>query len=150
MLAHFAYVLKNQFYTLGSEKFCRIFNYLLNQCPKTAEGYIFPATFYYGKSGTSLGGWHMARIKERFSPDFYSIINFSPFNFTPNELDDFIEALEISLRMVPMTDYYGVNKGDDGYTIMGVKDGNPYILDLGWSYDERKKDQYLKFAQQSI
>jgi len=114
---------------------------------KTPEGYMFPATFYYGPSGTSIGGWKLQNARKVFPSEFYSIINITPFDLPHDELDAFVEALELSLKMVPMRDYYGVYLGDHGYTIMGVKNGEPYLLDLGWSYDERQMEAYLKDAQ---
>ncbi len=117
---------------------------------KTPEGFMFPATFYFGPSGTSIGGWSLFDAKEVFPPEFYSVINFSPFDFSHDELNAFVEALELSLMMVPMTDYYGVFLCDDGYTIMGIKKGIPYLLDLGWSYDKGKIDKYLEIAQFNI
>lgn len=113
---------------------------------KTPEGYRFPATFYYGQSGTSLGGWRLLKAKKVFPPNFYSLINFSPFNFSSGELDAFIEALEISLKMVPVADYHGIYQGDYGYSLMGVKNGRPYLLDLGWSYDEKRIGEYIDKA----
>ncbi len=113
---------------------------------KTPEGYIFPATFYYGKSGTSLGGWRIDKVKDVFPPEFFSIINFSPFNFKPDELHAFIEALELSLEMVPITDYYGILEGDHGYTLMGAKDSRPIFMELGSSYDKRKIKEYVRLA----
>lgn len=114
---------------------------------KTPEGYMFPATLYYGQSGTSVGGWRLDHAKEVLPPDFYSIINFSPFNFKPDELDPFIEALEHSLKMVPVADYYGIYQGDEGYCLMGVRDNRPYLMELGDSYDKRKIDRYIEAAQ---
>lgn len=114
---------------------------------KTPEGYIFPATFYYGQSGTSVGGWRIYRAKEVFPAEFNSIINFSPFNFSPDELDAFIEALELSLKMVPVADYYGIFQGDNGYTLMGVKDNRPYLMELGDSYDKNKINKYIEAAE---
>jgi len=114
---------------------------------ETPEGYIFPATFYYGQSGTSVGGWRLDETKDVFPPEFYSIINFSPFNFSPDELDAFIEALELSLKMVPVADYYGIFQGDNGYTLMGVKDNRPYLMELGDSYDKNKINKYIEAAE---
>lgn len=111
---------------------------------KTPEDFLFPFTFYYGQSGTSLGGWGFGEAKKIFPSEFFSIINFSPFDFSDDELDAFINAFEISLSMVPVSDYYGVYQGDRGYTLMGVKDGRPYFLDLGWSYNENKISEYIK------
>ena len=113
---------------------------------RTAEGYIFPATFYYGQSGTSLGGWRLYKARKTFPPDFFSLINFSPFDFTSNELDAFIEALELGLKMVPVADYYGIFQGDHGFTLMGAKDGKPIFMELGASYDDRKMEEYIRLA----
>ena len=110
---------------------------------RTPEGYIFPATFYYGPSGTSIGGWLLYKAEKVFPPEFFSIINYSPFNLPNDQIDAFVEALELSLKIVPVTDYYGVVHSDHGYTIMGVKDGSPYLKDLGWVYDEIKMDKRL-------
>ncbi len=110
---------------------------------RTPEGYMFPATFYYGPSGTSIGGWNLQDAKEVFPSKIFSIINCSPFNLSHDELDAFIEALELSLKKVPMTDYYGVCLGEHGYTIMGIESGCPYRKDLGWVYDEVKVDKQL-------
>ncbi|MFW9876148.1 MAG: hypothetical protein ACFFG0_23855, partial [Candidatus Thorarchaeota archaeon] len=113
---------------------------------KTPKGYMFPATFYYGQSGTSIGGWRIHRAKEVFPTNFFSIINFSPFNFSPDELDAFIEALELSLKMVPVSDYHGIYQDDNGYTLMGVKDNRPYLMELGDSYDKNKINRYIEAA----
>ncbi|KKL89817.1 hypothetical protein LCGC14_1910880, partial [marine sediment metagenome] len=37
----------------------------------------------------------------------------------------------------------GVVRGDHGYTIMGVKNQEPYLTDLGWVYDKIKVDNQL-------
>jgi len=113
---------------------------------KTPEGYMFPASFYYGQSGTSLGGWRIDRAKKVFPPEFFSLINFSPFDFTSDELDAFVEALELSLKMVPIADYYGIFEGDHGYTLMGAKDNKPLFMELGGSYDKRKIKEYQRLA----
>ena len=111
---------------------------------KTPENKIFPATFYYGQSGTSLGGWKLSEAKKVFPLDFFSLINFSPFDFTNDELDVFIEAFELSLRKIPVSDFHGVFQSDMGYSLMGVKNGIPFIEDLGYSYDDDKIQNYLR------
>lgn len=98
---------------------------------RTPEGYMFPATFYYGQSGTSLAGWRIHVLKEIFPLEFCSLINFSPFSFKSNELNAFIEALELSLKMVPISDYFGIYESDKGNCLMGVKDNRPYMVNLG-------------------
>lgn len=113
---------------------------------KTPEGYKFPASFYYGQSGTSLGGWRIDKAKKVFPPEFFFLINFSPFNFKPDELDSFVEALELGLKMVPVAYYYGIFQGDHGYTLMGARDGKPIFMELGSSYDKRKINEYLRLA----
>lgn len=113
---------------------------------RTPRKQIFPATFYYGQSGTSLGGWRLDRAKDVFPSAFFSLINFSPFNFKPDELDAFIEALELGLKMVPVSDYFGIFQGDHGYTLMGAKDNKPIFMELGSSYDKHKIKEYVRLA----
>ena len=115
---------------------------------KTPKGQTFPATFYYGRSGTSIGGWspdyHTFLFADErvFPQEFESIINFSPFNFTDIELQEFIEALELSLDKVPISDFEGVYEHDMGRELMGIKSGKPFLKSLKykrknietWSY----------------
>jgi len=104
---------------------------------KTPDNKIFPATFYYGPSGTSLGGWRSWYYEKVFPKDFKSVINFSPFDFSSNELELLIEALECSLKQVPTTDFYGIYQHDDGKFLMVLKGGRPFIVNLGYSYDDQ-------------
>ncbi len=115
---------------------------------RTPEKHIFPATFYYGKSGTSVGGWYLDEAEEVFPSEFCLIINFSPFDFKPDELDAFVEALELSLKLVPVADYYGIYYGENGYILMGARDNKPLYMELGWSYDKRKIEEYLSLASE--
>ena len=92
--------------------------------------------FYYGPSGTSLGGWRTWRYDKVFSNDFTSIINCSPFDFSRDELDELIETLECILSQVPATDFYGVYQCDEWFFLMGVKSGAPFIVNLGYSYED--------------
>ncbi len=71
-----------------------------------------------------------------FPATFTSIINCSPFDFSRDELDALIEALECTLSQVPATDFYGVYQSDDGAFLMGLKSGVPFIVNLGYSYDD--------------
>ena len=111
---------------------------------RTASDQIFPATFYYGQSGTSLGGWTLAKAKKVFPLNFFALINFSPFDFTNDELNLFIEAFELSLRGVYVSDFHGIFECDEGYSLMGVRKGEPFIEDLGYSYDDDKVASFLK------
>ncbi len=65
---------------------------------RTPEGKQFPATFYYGPSGTSLGGWHSENYDKVFPKNFAQIINASPFDFSKDEKESLIEALELALK----------------------------------------------------
>jgi len=106
---------------------------------KTPECKQFPATFYYGPSGTSLGGWMSYKDSKGdyyFSGEFASIINFSPFDFSKVGRESLIEALECALRKVPASDFYGVYQHDGGNALMGVKSGKPFSIELGYEYDE--------------
>ena len=70
-----------------------------------------------------------------FIKDFRSIINSSLFDFSKDELEALLEALECTLRQVPTTDFYGIYQHDDEYFLMYLKNDNSIIVDLGYSYD---------------
>lgn len=94
----------------------------------------------------SLGGWDSYEDyngKKIFPEEFISIIHFSPFNFSKNELEGLIEALECVLRKVPVSDFHGIYQHDEGYTLMGVKGGKPFMIELGYSYVKNNIERYL-------
>jgi len=122
---------------------------------KTPKGQMFPATFYYGQSGASIGGWSpdyrvfLFTEARTFPPEFESIINFSPFNFSKIELEEFIEALVLSLDKVPTSDFEGVYEHDLGRELMGIRSGKPFVKSLEnkrkkietWSYSIEGNDE---------
>lgn len=113
---------------------------------RTPDGKQFPATFYYGPSGTSLGGWMSYKDSKGdyfFPEDFASIINFSPFDFSKDEREGLIEALECALRKVPVSDFFGVYQHDGGNALMGVKSGIPFSIELGYEFDETDIEIWL-------
>ena len=115
---------------------------------KTPKGQMFPATLYYGRSGTSIGAWSpdyrvfLFAEQRTFPDEFESIINFSPFNFSKIELEEFIEALELTLAKIPISDFEGVYEHDFGRKLMGIRSGKPFVKALKkkrkeiqtWSY----------------
>lgn len=110
---------------------------------KTPKNQIFPVTLYYEQSGTSIGGWapnYYIFTKEKvFSQQFEAILNFSPFKFSIIELEEFIEALECSLKKVPISDFEGVYTHDLGKNLMGIRSGKPFIETIGSDHPECKK-----------
>jgi hypothetical protein len=102
---------------------------------RTPDGKQFPATFYHGQSGMSLGGWKSPK-DNIFPPAFISVINFNPFNFPENEIEDLGQALEHALRTTPISDFYGVYKHDFGQTLMGVQNGKPFTMELRRPMDD--------------
>ncbi|MFX1409584.1 MAG: hypothetical protein ACFFA6_04480 [Promethearchaeota archaeon] len=108
---------------------------------KTPKNQMFPATFYYGQSGTSIGGWsadyHLSTKGKTFPQNFKSLINFSPFNFSHNELEGFIEALEYSLKKVPVSDFEGIYVHDLGKNLMGIRSGKPFIEAFHLNHEKR-------------
>ena len=115
---------------------------------KTPQGQMFPATFYYGQSGTSVGAWSpdyrvfLFAEERTFPQEFESIVNFSPFNFSAVELEEFIEALELALDKVPVSDFEGVYEHDLGRELMGVKSGKPFVKTLEKEREEIKTWSY--------
>ena len=99
---------------------------------KTPDEKCFPTLFYYGASGTSLGGWRADLMnpfsdEKVFPEELESIINFSPFDFYNEELNHFLDALEFALKKVPISDFRGVYKHDMGESYMKVDKGKPKI-----------------------
>ena len=115
---------------------------------KTPKDQMFPATFYYGQSGTSVGAWSpdyrvfLSSEDNTFPDKFESIVNFNPFNFSAVELEEFIEALTLALVKVPISDFEGVYEHDFGRNLMGIRSGKPFVKHLEiedkkietWSY----------------
>lgn len=97
----------------------------------TPDDRKFPATFYWGPSGLSIGGW--SRSGPFFNREVDSLesiseyINFSPFELSEDGTGQFLDALEFSLRKVPVSDFWGVYTYDLGNSYMGVKGGKPFI-----------------------
>ena len=101
----------------------------------TPDGLFFPATFYYGASGTSLGGWHLEDYK-RFPREMRDEFNFSPFDLDKDELTGLIEAQMFALKKAPVSDFCGIYSHDLGNALNGVYDGVAFIQELGYDYDE--------------
>ena len=115
---------------------------------KIPENKMFPARFYYGQSGLSIGGWgrkdpHTERYFDSytretvFPEDFEELINFSPFDFNKFEKNMFLDALEFALKKVPVSDFWGIYQHDLGYTSMGVVEGEPRFRELSESMAKR-------------
>lgn len=101
---------------------------------KTPKDELFPATFYYGQSGPSIGGWSpkynfidVYTHKKVFPQEFEDIINFSPYNFDHYEKHLFLDAMEFALKKVPISDFSAIYENDLAESVMGVEDGVPYI-----------------------
>lgn len=103
----------------------------------TPEDLFFPATFYFGASGTALGGWLFEQYQEfpnRISKEF----NFSPFDLDRGGLTGLVEAQMFALNEVTVSDFCGIYRHDMGSTLMCVLNGVPIVMELGYpnEYDE--------------
>jgi hypothetical protein len=103
---------------------------------KTPDGRQFPATFYWGASGMHIGGWKSDLVdfntrEKAFPKEFEDIVNFSPFHFSTNEKELFLDALEFALKKVPISDFWGVFNHDLGNVLMAVRNSEPFIKELG-------------------
>lgn len=101
----------------------------------TPDNLFFPAIFYYGASGTSLGGWRLEKY-QKFPREICEKFNFSPFDLDKDGLTGLIEAQMFALKKVPVSDFCGIYSHDLGNTLMGVYDGVAFIQDLGYEYGE--------------
>lgn len=109
---------------------------------KTPQERRFPATFYYSQSGLNIGGCDPEFTKhfifdEKRMPEypkkFKSFVNFSPHDFNTKEKEELAEVLELALQKVPVSDFYGIFQHDFGNLLMGIKDGKPVMIELGFS-----------------
>lgn len=77
--------------------------------------------------------------KSLFPEQFKSVINFSPFDFSKSQEDEFIEALTCALDKVQPSDFQGFLQCDDGIFSIGIESGEPFkhwIDDEEYEYDE--------------
>ena len=100
----------------------------------TPDGLFFPANFYYGASGTAIGGWHLEDYKI-FPVEFRELINFSPFDLDKDGLTGLIEAHMFALKKISVSDFCGIYGHDLGNALMCVHNGRPIIMELG--YDDK-------------
>ncbi|MFX1458876.1 MAG: hypothetical protein ACFFBT_05355 [Promethearchaeota archaeon] len=112
---------------------------------RTSKNQLFPATFYY-KDGPTIGAWDSNYIiftqEKVFPKEFEAVINFTPFNFSEIELEEFIDAFESALDKVPISDFQVKFTHDLGHNLVGVRNGQPFIEYLDpndiepetWSY----------------
>ena len=116
----------------GDEKLFSSFMFVI-----TPEDLFFPATFYFGASGTALGGWMFEQYQE-FPNNLSKEFNFSPFDLDKDGLTGLIEAQMFSLKKVPVSDFCGIYRHDSGSTLMCVLNGVPIVMELGFpnEYDE--------------
>lgn len=120
----------------------------------TPENQVFPATLYWGKSGLSIGGWASYGIsyflkKRVFPEDFSKLINFTPFKLIDKELNLLLDALELALKKVLVSDFWGVSLYDISYLYRGIRNGKPFeklknpYEDLEDSEAEKKLESLL-------
>lgn len=100
----------------------------------TPEGLFFPATFYYGASGTALGGWY-SEDYNIFPKKTRNEFNFSPFDLDKDGLTGLIEAQMFALKKVPISDFCGIYKHDLGSSLMCVHKGVAIVMELGYHYE---------------
>jgi len=116
----------------------------------TPEGYRFPASLYYGPSRLAFGGWSEEKRffddQREFPKEFTSIINCNPFALSELELEELSEALELSLRKVPTTPFFGMHRPEYDYMLIGISEDEkkPYIVPVEKEYyTEKGLDSYI-------
>jgi len=95
---------------------------------RTKNGKQFPIVIYSAQSGIAIGAWET--YNKNFHDNFKSILNSTPFNFSENELQELVEAIKIVIRKLPLADYCGFYQDDTGKFMIGVKKGEPFIIEL--------------------
>ena len=100
----------------------------------TPYGKLFPATLFWRKGALVLGGMK----KELFhSFQGFKDLEFVDIDFTDDETEELVEALELALHKVSFSDFKGVYWNDEfGAMRMGIDSGVPYIEDIEEEVDE--------------
>jgi hypothetical protein len=98
---------------------------------KTPEGKLFPATLYWSQGGLTIGCWQKKMLgkfiglklrKHNIELDYLS--------FSETEKEHLVDAIELALQRVPISDFEGEFWDENGGTRMGVKSGCPFIEDI--------------------
>lgn len=58
-------------------------------------------------------------------------------------MESLVDALENALMRVPTSDFYGIYRHDLGNTLMGVQTGIPFVIELGYEFDNNDIEYYL-------
>ncbi len=97
----------------------------------TPKGEIFPATFYWGVGGLTIGGWKQDPLRNFIMlQNIGQTIKFNPIKFTNDDIEKLTEAIQLALQKVPITDFEGVYWGDLGRFRMGIKSNSPFITQI--------------------
>lgn len=98
---------------------------------KTPDGKLFPATFYWGVGGLTIGGWKQEPLKDFIAlNEFDQTIKFTPIKFTNDDIEELAEAFQLALQKVSVSDFEGEYWGELGGTRMGIKSGTPFMIDI--------------------
>lgn len=91
---------------------------------KTADGKMFPARLYYGQTYLAIGEWGFKRTRNsKLAIEFENLVNYEPRNLSIEEKRALVEAIELALMKVPVSDFLGIHSHDFGYTLMGIHEG---------------------------
>jgi len=98
---------------------------------KTPDGELFPATFYWGVGGLTIGGWKQEPLNNFIVlNEFDQTIKFTPIKFTNDDVEELAEAFQLALQKVPVSDFEGEYWGDVGGIRMGIRSGTPFMIDI--------------------
>ena len=87
---------------------------------------FFPLIFYYGASGLALGSYNSEKELSLIG----KIFNFNPFHYNELERKSLVKALCRALQKVSSSNFYGVYQHDFGNSLMAMKNGRRFTMEL--------------------
>lgn len=108
------------------------------------DDFFFPANFYYGPSGTALGGWMFEQYQE-FPDKISKEFNLSPFDLDKDGLTGLVEAQMFALKRIPISDFCGIYRHDLGSYLMCVHNGVANVQELGFDFEEEEVEIMLRY-----
>jgi len=125
---------------------------------KTPDNKMFPATFYYGVSGTSIGAYmpplnklENAKKTDFWPEDFASLVNYSPRLLSDKERKAFLKALREAMKKVPISYFDCIYEHDLGKLRMGYDETDHILEEIeDYTTNGRRAEKFKRIMKNEI